>query len=101
VSCFIYNNETHSTGLVNPFRNIYFTFVLAGARGREIDPVTNQPGQRTAQSVLWHRLSQAPAKPACDRIVREIAKPWHSNSLWVSRQKLASYISAEPAPPAG
>jgi hypothetical protein len=50
---------------------------------------------------LWHRLSQAPAKPACDRIVREIAKPWHSNSLWVSRQKLASYISAEPAPPAG
>jgi hypothetical protein len=29
VLCFIYNNETHSTGLVNPFRNIYFTFVLA------------------------------------------------------------------------
>jgi hypothetical protein len=29
VSCFIYNNETQSTVLVNPFRNIYFNFVLA------------------------------------------------------------------------
>jgi hypothetical protein len=29
VSCFIYNNETQSNGLVNPFRNIYFKFVLA------------------------------------------------------------------------
>jgi hypothetical protein len=29
VSCFLYNNETHSAGLVNPFRNIYFNFVLA------------------------------------------------------------------------
>jgi hypothetical protein len=51
---------------------------------REIDPTTNQPGPRTAQSALW-----GPAKPACDGIVREIVKLRHSNSLRVSRQKLA------------
>src|ERR1039458_1935386 len=38
VSCFIYNNETKGIGLVNPFRNIYFNFVLAGTEGQSDRP---------------------------------------------------------------
>src|ERR1019366_5412227 len=94
VSCFIYNDETPTRGFCQSLPQHLFQNCSCMSEGREIDPITNQPGQRTAQTVLWYRLSQAPAKPACDRIVREIVKPWQSNSLRVSRQKLDSRKNA-------
>src|SRR5450755_4271708 len=42
VLCFIYTNETQSTGLVNPSRNIYFKFVLHERRQR--DRPDHKPG---------------------------------------------------------
>src|ERR1039457_6757652 len=97
VSCFIYNDETPTRGFCQSLPQHLFQNCSCMSEGREIDPITNQPGQRNAQTVLWYRLSQAPAKPACDRIVREIVKPWQSNSLRVSRQKLTSTIAVTTA----